>query len=202
MNVINLSLGEPEIAPSRDFVVHAIDAAAAAGVVPGDRRRQPVRPVRVRVDQLARRTRRSRSPSPRRPTRGTIADFSSGGPTPVSLQAQARRERAGRRDHLVAAGRTRPARSARSPGRAWPRPQVAGGAALLMQRHPSWTVAQIKSALVQTGDPVRDERGREVSVLREGGGLINLVRADNPLLFASPTSIIVPGQRRHGPGRR
>ena len=32
MNVINLSLGEPEISPSRDIVVHAIDAAAAAGV--------------------------------------------------------------------------------------------------------------------------------------------------------------------------
>ena len=34
MNVINLSLGEPEIEPSRDIVVQAIDAAAAAGVVP------------------------------------------------------------------------------------------------------------------------------------------------------------------------
>jgi len=34
MNVINLSLGEPEVDPSRDLVVRAIDAAAAAGVVP------------------------------------------------------------------------------------------------------------------------------------------------------------------------
>ena len=34
MNVINLSLGEPEITPSRDIVVQAIDAAADAGVVP------------------------------------------------------------------------------------------------------------------------------------------------------------------------
>ena len=33
-------------------------------------------------------------------------------------------------------------------------PHVAGGAALLMQRHPTWTPAQIKSALVSTGDPV------------------------------------------------
>ena len=34
MDVINLSLGEPEIEPSRDLVVKAIDAAADAGVVP------------------------------------------------------------------------------------------------------------------------------------------------------------------------
>ena len=71
-------------------------------------------------------------------------------------------------------------------------PQVSGAVALLMQRHPDWTVAQIKSALVQTGDPVRDARGREVSVLREGGGLVDLVKADNPLFFASPSSISFP----------
>ena len=34
MDVINLSLGEPEIEPKRDIVVAAIDAAADAGVVP------------------------------------------------------------------------------------------------------------------------------------------------------------------------
>src|SRR5581483_6691517 len=71
-------------------------------------------------------------------------------------------------------------------------PQVSGAVALLMQRHPSWTVAQVKSALVQTGDPVHDESGHEVSVLREGGGLIDLVRADDPLVFAAPTSLSFP----------
>ena len=34
MNVINLSIGEPEVEPSRDLVALALDAAAAAGVVP------------------------------------------------------------------------------------------------------------------------------------------------------------------------
>ena len=34
MDVINLSLGEPEIEPTRDIVVAAIDNAADAGVVP------------------------------------------------------------------------------------------------------------------------------------------------------------------------
>jgi hypothetical protein len=68
-------------------------------------------------------------------------------------------------------------------------PHVAGGVALLEQRHPSWTPEQIKSALVQTGDPVKGVDGREVSVLREGGGMIDLPKADNPLLFASPTAV-------------
>ena len=34
MNVINLSIGEPEVEPRRDIVVQALDNAAAAGVVP------------------------------------------------------------------------------------------------------------------------------------------------------------------------
>ena len=69
-------------------------------------------------------------------------------------------------------------------------PHVAGGAALLLQRHPTWTVQQVKSALASTGDEVhRTGRSGEVSVLREGGGRIDLVRANRPLIFTSPTSL-------------
>jgi hypothetical protein len=68
-------------------------------------------------------------------------------------------------------------------------PHVAGAAALLRQRHRGWTVEQIKSALVQTGKPVTGPGGVEVDTTREGGGTIDLVRADRPLLFASPTSL-------------
>jgi hypothetical protein len=45
---------------------------------------------------------------------------------------------------------------------------------------------------VETGLPVRAPDGGEVSVLREGGGLIDLQRADDPLLFADPSSISFP----------
>ena len=56
-------------------------------------------------------------------------------------------------------------------------PHVAGGAALLRQRHPDWTVDQIKAALVETG---RRRRGSTTDTrasrtpLRAGGGVIDL----------------------------
>ena len=69
-------------------------------------------------------------------------------------------------------------------------PHVAGAAALLKQRHPGWTVAQIKSALESTGDPVHPVgSSTEVTPLREGGGRIDLPRADNPLVFTEPSGL-------------
>ena len=86
MNVINLSLGEPEVDPARDIVVHAIEGAAAAGVVPGDRRRQRLHRLRLRLRVVA--GQRARRDHGRRTSRHatSIADFSSAGPTPTSLQ--------------------------------------------------------------------------------------------------------------------
>src|SRR5439155_23810505 len=68
-------------------------------------------------------------------------------------------------------------------------PHVAGAAAVLRDRHPSWTVAQVKSALESTGDPVHNSGDTEVPSTREGGGRIDLVRADNPLVFTNPTGL-------------
>jgi len=69
-------------------------------------------------------------------------------------------------------------------------PHVAGAVAVLKQRHPSWTVEQIKSALESTGDPVHPGGATtEVSTLREGGGRIDLPRADQPLIFSDPTGV-------------
>jgi subtilisin family serine protease len=190
MNVINLSLGEPEIEPSRDIVVRAIDAAAKAGVV-------PVIAAGNDYNQFGYGSISSPANAPGAITvaattaSGTIADFSSGGPTPVSLQLKPDVSAPG-----VAITSSLP------PGQGGPwgqlggtsmaSPHVAGAAALLKERHPTWTVEEIKSALVLTGDPVRDASGHEVSVLREGGGQINLPRADNPLVFAAPTSVTFP----------
>jgi subtilisin family serine protease len=191
MNIINLSLGEPEIDPSRDFVVHAIDAAARAGVV-------PVIAADNQFDQYAYGSVSSPANAPDAITvaattlDGTIADFSSGGPTPVSKLLKPDVSAPG-----VEITSSLPVNQAgpfgAMSGTSMAAPQVSGAVALLMQRHPTWTVEEIKSALVLTGDPVREEgSNREVSVLREGGGLIDLVRADNPLVFAAPTSLSFP----------
>jgi subtilisin family serine protease len=191
MNVINLSIGEPEVEPRRDIVVCALDNAAAAGVVPvvaagndfdtggfgsvGSPANAPTA-ITVAASTLG--------GDGTRPD--GIAGFSSSGPTPVSL--------------LPKPDVTAPGVNVLSsiPSDAWQAwdgtsmatPHVSGGAALLLQRHPTWTVAEVKSALASTGDPVHPAGGSgQVSTLREGGGRIDLGRADRPLLFTDPTSL-------------
>jgi subtilisin family serine protease len=191
MNVINLSIGEPEVQPRRDIVVQALDNAATAGVVPV---------VAAGNDYATAGSGSVGSPanSPLAITAaastlggdGThpdhVASFSSGGPTPVSL--------------LLKPDVTAPGVDVLSSipahdfevldGTSMAAPHVSGGAALLLQRHPAWAVQQIKSALASTGAQVHPTGASgEVSVLREGGGRIDLVRADQPLIFTSPTSL-------------
>jgi subtilisin family serine protease len=182
MDVINLSLGEPEVEPSRDLVVKAIEGAAAAGVV-------PVIAAGNDFDDFGYGSISSPANAPDAITvaavssRNTIADFSSAGPTPLSLQMKPDVAAPGV-DVIssLPAGQGGPFGTLS--GTSMAAPHVAGAAALLKERHPTWTVAQIKSALEQTGDPVAG-----VTVARDGGGVIDLPRADNPLLFATPTGL-------------
>ena len=70
-------------------------------------------------------------------------------------------------------------------------PHVSGAAALLLERHPGWSPAQVRSALVSTAGAAWADTARttEASVLLAGGGLVNVVAADDPQLFTSPTSL-------------
>jgi subtilisin family serine protease len=201
MDVINLSIGEFEIEPSRDLVTRAIDGAAKAGVVPvvsagndfgefGEGSIGSPGTAASAITVASSTNDRGLFPG------GMIAPSSSAGPTPVSLRLKPDVTAPGQ--NILSA----------SPGEDWvllsgtsmAAPHVAGAAALLRQRHPNWTVAQIKSALVQTANPVVDDFGssREVSPTREGGGLADLLEADAPLLFARPSGIsfglVRPGQ--------
>jgi subtilisin family serine protease len=192
MDVINLSLGEPEIEPSHDIVVAAIDNAADAGVVPviaagnefGDAGKGSVgspgsAPKAITV---AASTEGDNGPA------DVIAGFSSSGPTPTSLQMKPDVTAPGV-DILSSLPRNQWSNHDWS-GTSMASPHVAGAAALLKERHPAWTVEQIKSALESTGDPVHPAgSAAEVSALREGGGRIDLANADNPLVFTDPTGI-------------
>jgi hypothetical protein len=70
-------------------------------------------------------------------------------------------------------------------------PHVSGAAALLLQRHPAWSPQQVKSALMSTAGPAWGDtfRSQEASVLLEGSGLINVLAADNPMIFSDPASL-------------
>jgi minor extracellular serine protease Vpr len=70
-------------------------------------------------------------------------------------------------------------------------PHVAGAAALLLQAHPSWTPGQMRSAFVSTASPAwgNTARTQEAPVVLQGGGLVDVVRADEPLLFTDPVSL-------------
>jgi subtilisin family serine protease len=70
-------------------------------------------------------------------------------------------------------------------------PHVTGAAALLVQRHPAWTTQQIKSALVSTAGAAWADTARtqEAPVTAEGGGLVNIPRADAPQIFTDPVSL-------------
>jgi subtilisin family serine protease len=185
MNVINLSLGEPEIEPGRDIVVQALNAAADAGVVPvvaagndfadfgygsisspGNAAKAITAAAVTKDDQ--------------------IADFSSAGPSGIDL---------GFKPDVSAPGvgiySSVPSGWDSFSGTSMATPHVAAGAALLLERHPGWTVEQVKSALVLTGRPVWTDSShrRETPATREGGGLIDLAAANNPLLFATPSDV-------------
>jgi subtilisin family serine protease len=200
MDVINMSLGETEIDPRRDIVVKALNAAAGAGVVSSVSAGND-------FDELGFGTITSPANASKTiavaaasgghgsPDVDVIAEFSSAGPTPYSLTFKPDVTAPG--EDVASAG---PSGSfVENSGTSMSSPHVAGAAAVLRQRHPTWTVAQIKSALVSTGAPVRTGGGTEVGPLREGGGRIDLVKADQPLVFMNPTSatfgLVKPGVR-------
>jgi subtilisin family serine protease len=192
MDVINLSLGEPEIEPSRDIVVKAVDNAADAGVISviaagndfGDAGRGSIGSpgTASQAITVAASTEGDSGPA------DVIAGFSSSGPTPISLQMKPDVTAPGV-DLLSSLPHNQWSNHDWS-GTSMAAPHVAAAAALLKERHPTWTPAQVKSALESTGAPVHPAgSATELTPLREGGGRIDLPRADNPLVFTEPSGL-------------
>lgn len=76
-------------------------------------------------------------------------------------------------------------------GTSFSAPHVSGAVALLLERHPTWTPKQVKSALMSTAGPAYDDsvQTREAPVLVQGAGLVRVAAADRPLVFTDPQSL-------------
>ncbi len=184
MDVINLSLGEPEIESSRDLVALALDAAAAAGVVPVVAAGNDFEEFgRGSVGSPGSATDAITVGATTSGTTPAMADFSSAGPTPISLRLK---------PDVVAPGTSilssQPGGWGLSSGTSMATPHVAGAVALLLQRHPDWTPAQVKAALTATARPVTAGEG-EVGPIRAGAGLVDVTAADTPVIQATPTAV-------------
>ncbi|HSC90419.1 MAG TPA: S8 family serine peptidase [Gaiellaceae bacterium] len=200
MDVINLSIGEPETEPSRDIVTQALDAAADAGVVPvvaagndfdefGDGSiGSPGTAAKAITVAAVTTTESGRA--------DVVAAFSSGGPTPLSLRLKP--DVAAPGVAILSSVPQRDGGWAELSGTSMAAPHVSGGVALLRAQHPTWTVQQLRSALVLTGAPV-SVGSAEAPATRVGGGRVDLARADAPLVFASPSAVSLgllrPGAR-------
>ena len=202
MDVINFSGGEPEIEPSRDIVALALDAAASAGVV-------PVVAAGNDYNDLGAGSVSSPANSTRaiavgavaiggNPTTRTHAEFSSVGPTTIShrLKPDVAAPGVDVLSSISGGG------WAELSGTSMASPHVAGAAALLRQRHPAWSVDQLKSALVQSGADSTQRETRAAGPRFQGGGVVTLQRADRPLVFVQPTALSfgLLGRGRTGTG--
>jgi subtilisin family serine protease len=186
MDVINLSLGEPEVDPERDAVARALDNAAAAGVVPvvaagndflelgrGSVGSPGSAGLAITVAAVTNAT--------------AIAPFSASGPTPLGLALKPDVSAPGVNIVSSVPGDEFDFLS----GTSMAAPHIAGAAALLRELHPSWTPQEVKSALVLTAMPASGAAANRVETpsTRQGGGVADLPAATAPLIFASPQSL-------------
>jgi uncharacterized protein (TIGR03437 family) len=84
-----------------------------------------------------------------------------------------------------------PNRYAAYDGTSFASPLVAGAAALVMQAHPSYTIPQVRSALVNSAaqDTTADDAGFNVNAIQLGAGRLNAGAAVAATVAASPVSI-------------
>lgn len=135
---------------------------------------------------------------------GVVATFSSAGPTPFDQRLKPDIAAPG-----VAILSSVPQSSSNVPGdwaildgTSMATPAVAGAAALLLQAHPEWTPAIVKSALMTTAHPAFvDAAGtREASPLTAGAGLVDVSGANAPGIATEPQSLSFGEIRPGGSG--
>jgi minor extracellular serine protease Vpr len=122
---------------------------------------------------------------------GIITSFSSSGPTAFGHDLKPDISAPGAQILSATLPNTNASRFAVFDGTSMATPHVSGSAALLLQLHPTWTPAEVKSALVSTAAPAwgNTARTQEAPVPLEGGGLVYLPAAADPQLFTDPVSL-------------
>jgi minor extracellular serine protease Vpr len=122
---------------------------------------------------------------------GIVTSFSSSGPTPFRHALKPDVAAPGGQILSATLPNTDPSRFAVFDGTSMAAPHVAGSAALLLQLHPSWTPAQVKSALMSTAASAWQDTARtaEAHVPLEGAGLVALPAATDPRIFTYPQSL-------------
>ena len=181
MDVLNLSIGEPEIEPRRDVVALALDAAAEAGVVSvvaagNDFNDLGAGSISSPANSLSAITVGAVEMTGA-PSRGTHAEFSSVGPTTMSQRLKPDVAAPGV-DVLssVPDGWSSPGTSMASPHVAEPRRCRATPYGL------DPTAGQVRARPVGHGRRRRERR--RAAPTFQGGGVVSLTKADRPLVFA------------------
>ena len=206
MDVINFSGGEPEIEPSRDIVALALDAAAAAGVVPvvaaGNDYNDVRRRLGVVAGQLRARDQRRRGRDRRQPDDADARGLLVRRADDDLAAAQAGRRRAGRRRALVGlrrrlgrALRDEHGRAARRGRRGAPAPApsgVDGRAAQVRAR----AVGRRLARRARTAPPARGSRAAASSRWRAPIG-----RSSSPSRRRVSFGLLARGADGHADGR-
>ena len=125
-----------------------------------------------------------------------IADFSSRGPTFNGGVLKPELTAVGT-DVYMAAERIDPSGDLYSPngyaaasGTSFSSPMTAGAAALVKQKHPNWTPAQIKSALVNTTvASILTDGNAKAAIVAQGSGKLDVNAAVNATVTLSPSTV-------------
>ncbi len=90
-----------------------------------------------------------------------------------------------------AGGQYSSTRYADASGTSFAAPMVAGAAALVKQKHPTWTPAQIRSALINSAsqDVTQDDSGDTIDVQWMGAGKLDAGAAVNAVVVANPPTV-------------
>jgi minor extracellular serine protease Vpr len=182
MVLVDNRAGEPSFIPIRLAVdagmVSDLDGARLVNYLDSKGGRAP-----VRVDKSFNELSTSRS--------GIVTSFSSAGPTAFGHDLKPDLAAPGGQILSSTLPESAGAPFAVFDGTSMAAPHVSGAAALLVARHPAWSPAEVKSALMATAGPAWGDTARtqEAPVLLEGAGLVNIPRADDPKLFTSPVSL-------------